>query len=135
MDNTITDRKRKWGFPRLIPMYYPKGDIESTADRMNWIAAVGMDRRLPDRSRRIVQRLGMHLNLETGRCDPTMKVLAMMSGLGESRSAEEMARRAVLEGEKLGWIRVRRRNGGAHTRSNAYALTISPAVLIPTNPA
>src|SRR5262249_22444527 len=46
-----------------------------------------------------------------------------------------MARRAVLQGEKLGWIRVRRRNGGAHTRSNDYALTISPAVLIPTNPA
>jgi hypothetical protein len=56
--------------------------------------------------------LALYLNLKTGRCDPTVRHIAMMAGLGEDDSAERMARRALSEGQRLGWIRRIRRDGG-----------------------
>jgi hypothetical protein len=127
---TPSTGKKKWHFPRLIPLYYPDS-INTTQDRMNWIAAVNMDMRLSERARRVLTRLVMCLNLKTGRCDPTIRVLGMLCGIGESDSAEVMTRAAVAAGERLGWIKRVRRHGGStrYSQANSYEFRIPAAVL------
>jgi hypothetical protein len=86
-----------------------------------------LDQRLRERTKLVLLRLGLYLNIETGRCDPKIRDLAMMTGLGESDSAKRAARRAVKEGEKFGWIKRHERHGGnaaLYSQSNQYVFTI-----------
>jgi len=129
MNASVSAKNLKWHFPRITELYYPN-QVRSTEEWDNWLKAMTLDRRLSERAKLVLTRLALYLNLKTGRCDPTVRHLAMMSGLGENDSAERMARRALSEGQRLGWIRRIRRDGGnvAYSQSNLYELTISAAV-------
>jgi hypothetical protein len=56
---------------------------------------MSLDRRLSERTKLVLTRLALYLNIKTGRCDPKVRDLAMMAGLGEGEAAERMARRAL----------------------------------------
>jgi hypothetical protein len=128
-DTTIIPKgnhpKREWHFPRAVEVFYPS-KIRSTADRHNWIAAMILDSRLSDRDKVVLTRLALHMNLETGRLDPTMDLLALETSLHSNQaSARRMARRCIEHAEKLGWIERTSRNAGYRfNRSNSYRLRI-----------
>jgi hypothetical protein len=125
---TRSGGKLKWHFPLVTEVHYPR-EIKTTQDRHNWIRALNMDRRVPDRARRVLTNLILYLNPKNGRCDPTLRHLAMMSGLGEDDSAEVMARSAIRNGEKLGWIkRHYRYGGGRYLQSSRYEFLIPAAI-------
>jgi hypothetical protein len=126
------EREQKWHRPNVTPLYFPKDGIKRTEDRFNWIQAVQRDCRLTPQTRLVLIRLVQFHNLKTERCDPTVRHLAMMAGLGDDESAPVMARRAVERGEELGWVRRRRRSGGGglYNQSNSYELLV-PADITP----
>jgi hypothetical protein len=99
---------------------------------MNWIAAMLLDARLTARDKNILTRLVMHLNLKTGRCDPSIGLLALELSIGgNDESAIRVVRRSLERSEKLGWVRRIFRSGGDvkyRNQSNAYHLTIPPDV-------
>ncbi|MGZ3309482.1 MAG: hypothetical protein ACXU8R_13260, partial [Xanthobacteraceae bacterium] len=77
MQDTIVEPKNKreeWQFPRITQLFYPR-QIKKTQDRMNWIEAMMLDRRLKDRPKLVLTRLALHFNLPTGRCDPSLRTL------------------------------------------------------------
>jgi hypothetical protein len=124
-----SEKKRKlkgWHRPRLLEVHYPD-KILKTKDRHRWIEAMMLDRRLTERARLVLCRLALHLNLQTGRCDPSVSLLAMEVSFGGSEDvAQRMARRSLSSAEKLGWIkRLLRRGGGTRlSQTNSYVLTI-----------
>jgi hypothetical protein len=120
-----TKSKREWHTPRLIEVFYPL-KIGSTQDRHNWIAAMMLDARLSDRDKTILARLALHLNLKTGRCDPTVDLLALETSMpGKEETARRMVRRSLERADKVGWIeRTGRHSGSRLNRSNSYRLTI-----------
>jgi hypothetical protein len=109
----------------MVEVFYPK-KISSTQDRHNWITAMMLDARLSDRDKVLLTRLALHLNLKTGRCDPTLDLLALEVSLHENEeSARRMARRALEQAEKVGWLeRTGRHAGSRVNRSNSFRLTI-----------
>jgi hypothetical protein len=117
--------KREWRVPRLVEVFYPL-KFNSTQDRHNWIAAMMLDSRLRDRDKVILIRLALHLNLKTGRLDPTIHLLALETSLpGSEESTRRMVRRSLERAEKIGWIERTGRHGGSRlNRSNSYRLTI-----------
>jgi hypothetical protein len=119
------ESKKEWHTPRTVEVFYPL-KIGSTQDRHNWIAAMMLDGRLSDRDKVLLTRLALHLNLKTGRLDPSVDLLALETSLGENElSARRMARRSLERGEKLGWIERSGRHAGARlNRTNSYRLTI-----------
>jgi len=104
---------KKWGYPHVTELHYPVGGIKTTRDRHNWIKGVYLDGRLTERAQHILTRLILYLNLNTQVCNPTLRNLAMMCGMGEDESAVRMVRGALEAGEKLGWIRRHMRFGGS----------------------
>ena len=128
MNTSLTAKKRKWHFPRITELRYPN-QVRSTEEWDNWLKAMTLDRRLSERAKLVLTRLALYLNLKTGRCDPTVRHLAMMAGLGESDGAERMARRGLSEGQRLDWIRRIRRDGGniAYSQSSLYEFTVPAA--------
>jgi hypothetical protein len=95
--------------------------------RFGWIEGVNLDPRLANETRRVLTVLALEFrNKKTGECFPSVRRLAMWCGLGESESAIRAARRAVEEGEKLGWIRRHPRFGGdsKHNQSNSYEFLV-----------
>jgi hypothetical protein len=117
--------KKEWRVPRLVEVFCPL-KIGSTQDRHNWIAAMMLDARLNDRDKVILARLALHLNLKTGRLDPTLHLLALETSLpGTEESTRRMVRRSLESAEKVGWIERTGRHGGSRlNRSNSYRLTI-----------
>src|SRR5262249_18228171 len=82
--------------------------------------------RLSDRDKTILTRLALHLNLKTGRCDPTLDLLALETSMpGNEESARRAVRRSLERADNLGWIeRTGRHSGSRLNRSNSYRLTI-----------
>jgi hypothetical protein len=117
--------KHEWRFPRAVEVFYPR-KIGSIEDRQNWIAAMILDSRLGDRDKVVLTRLALHLNLETGRLDPSMDLLALETSLSDNpASGRRMARRCIAWAAKLGWIeRTGRHAGYRFNRSNSYRLRI-----------
>lgn len=66
------------------------------------------------------------MNLETGRCDPTIDLLALETCIpGSEESARRIVRRSLARADKLGWIeRTGRHAGSRWNRSNSYRLRI-----------
>jgi hypothetical protein len=120
-----TKSKKEWHTPRMVEVFYPL-KIGSTQDRHNWIKAMILDARLSDRDKTVLTRLALHLNLKTGRCDPTLDLLALETSIsGSEQSARRMVRRSLERADKLGWIeRTGRHSGSRLNRSNSYRLTI-----------
>jgi hypothetical protein len=129
LDNTPlpvkSKTKKEWHMPRMVEVFYPL-KISSTQDRHNWIKAMMLDARLGDRDKTVLTRLALHLNLKTGRCDPTLDLLALETSLpGSEQSARRMVRRCLERADELGWIeRTGRHSGSRLNRSNSYRLTI-----------
>jgi hypothetical protein len=122
--------KSKWHQPKLIEIHYP-WTFTKTRDRHRWIEAMMLDRRLTERTRLILSRLALHLNLNTGRCDPSTGLLAMEVSLrGSYDVAERMVRRSLAQAENIGWIRRVRRQGGEKrwSQTNSYDLTVPPDI-------
>src|SRR5215831_14068347 len=120
-----TKSKREWHTTRLVEAIYP-ARVRSTRDRCNWIEAMMLDARLSDRDKIILTRLALHLNLKTGRCDPTIDLLALETSIpGSEETARRIVRRSIAQGDKLGWIeRTGRHAGSRWNRSNSYRLRI-----------
>lgn len=118
-------RKHEWHFPRAVEVFYPS-KIGSTQDRHNWITAMILDSRLGDRDKVVLARLALHLNLKTGRLDPSIDLLAMETSLSDNQaSGRRMVRRCLARAEKIGWIeRTGRHAGYRFNRSNSYRLTV-----------
>jgi hypothetical protein len=123
-----TERKsnrRQWRQPRLIAIHYPT-TIANIRDRDRWIAAMMLDAELTARDQTILTRLALHLNLKTGRCDPSVGLLAMEVSI-RGADPERAARRSLAKGERKGWIRRTSRHGGdakRQSQTNNYALII-----------
>jgi len=78
----------------MVEVFYPL-KISSTQDRHNWIKAMMLDARLNDRDKVILTRLGLHLNLKSGQCNPTIDLLALETSIpGNEESARRMVRRS-----------------------------------------
>jgi hypothetical protein len=71
----------------------------------------------------------MFYNLKTARCDPQMRHLAMMAGLGEDEGATRMARTAVQMGEDAGWIKRLFRYGGSRRSQSSEFILLFPAAV------
>jgi hypothetical protein len=129
---TEKDKRLPYRTPRIFEVRYPR-EIRSAADRDNWIKAMMLDARMSARDRLILTRLVMHLNLKSGRLDPSLWLLATECSIpGNCETAERVVRRSLEKAEKLGWIRRWRRHGGARlNRSNYYRLTIPDDVFAP----
>jgi hypothetical protein len=96
-------------------------NITTFKDRDAWIRAVTADRRLSPSARLIAARVALHLNVETGRCDPAMGTLAEEVGMHRAS-----AFRAVAALAAQGWIEVAGTKG-RHTNSFRLILpTVAP---------
>jgi hypothetical protein len=87
-----------------------------------------MDPHLSARDKNILNRLAIHLNLKTGRCDPSIDLLAFEVSIGGNHdSARRVVRRSLAKSEKLGWVKRIFRHGGDvkyRNQTNAYQLTV-----------
>jgi hypothetical protein len=81
--------------------------------------AVLADREFTHAQKTILTRLALHLNLKTGRLDPSIKTLA--GGAGVTQRA---AQTALAKAQALGWIR--RHVGGGGGNTNSYSLLPKP---------
>jgi hypothetical protein len=116
---------KQWHQPRLIEIHYPT-TIADVRDRDRWITAMMLDAELTARDQTILTRLALHLNLKTGRCDPSVGLLAMEVSI-RGADPERAARRSLAKSEKRGWIRRTPRHGGdakRQSQTNNYALAI-----------
>jgi hypothetical protein len=126
-----------WSRPAVPqPLYYEQ--------QIGWIKGMNLDRRvladekgkplkLTKETKRVLTILALEFrNKQTGECFPSMRRLAMWCGLGEDDSAIRMARHALEEGEKMGWIRRHPRFGGdsKYNQSNSYESTV-PTIATP----
>jgi hypothetical protein len=115
----------KWQRPKLIEVHYPM-TVTDGRDRDRWTTAMMLDQRLQARTRVILARLALHLNLKTRRCDPSVELLGTEVAL-HGPSVKRMARRALAEAERRGWIHRTERHGGDakhKNQTNSYELTI-----------
>src|SRR5262249_34084815 len=129
---TRSGGKSEWHFPTLTELKYPTR-VKSLRGWDDWIRVMNLDRRMTDRTRRVLTVLATFFNLKTGQCSPRVRFLAMIAGLGEDESAEVMARQALTSGEGNGWIKRHYRGGGRkRNRSTEYELTIPAAVHRPS---
>jgi hypothetical protein len=127
--------EKEWYWPRPIHMreiHYPRSGIKTTADRMNWIAAMMLDGGLTDRDKAVLTRLAMHQNLKTGRCDPSQGLLAEELNIcpDKRESGERAIYRSLSRGRKRGWLTITHRPGGeiagqkGGSQSNSYVLKV-----------
>jgi hypothetical protein len=116
-----------WQRPRLVEIHYPTR-ISDIRDRDNWIKAMMLDQCLTERARLILSRLALHLNLKTGRCDPSEGLLGIEVSIpGTPHNVERVVRRALAAAEERGWIRRTHRHGGntkRQSQTNQYKLTV-----------
>lgn len=92
----------------------------SLRERDAWICAVIGDANLSHGTVRVAVRIAMHLNLKSGRCDPSHARVAAGTGL-----SRRMVMIAVASLEAAGWLRRDGRRGGA---TNAYAINCERAL-------
>jgi hypothetical protein len=122
-----TQVKKPWHRPRLFEVRYPK-HFAKLQDRMNWIASMMLDARLSHLDKLVLTRLAMHRNLKTGRCDPSLGLLALELSVGGSEeSGCRMLRRSLEKSEGMGWVKRWARHGGdarQRQQSNQYELAI-----------
>ena len=64
---------------------------------------------------RVAVRIGLHLHVESGQCNPGVGTIATGSKVSERSVYRQLARP-----EQAGWIRIE--SGGGRERSNHYAL-------------
>jgi MarR family len=84
-------------------------------ERFLWQHGVHADAELTHAQKSVLTRLALHLNIENGRCDPSVGGLA-----AETNVTRRTVQRALARGEALGWIT--REPGGGQRRSR-YSLT------------
>src|SRR3984893_15918815 len=89
------------------------------ADRFRWEQDVLANPQLTAAQKIVLTRLALHLNIKTGRCDPSVKTLATGAGMAECTVPATLSR-----AETLGIIK--RAIGGGRTRTTSYTL-VSPA--------
>jgi hypothetical protein len=89
------------------------------ADRFRWEQDVLANPQLTAAQKIVLTRLALHLNIKTGRCDPSVKTLATGAGM-----AERTVQATLSRAETLGIIK--RAIGGGRTRTTSYTL-VSPA--------
>jgi Helix-turn-helix domain len=89
------------------------------ADRFRWEQDVLANPQLTAAQKIVLTRLALHLNIKTGRCDPSVKTLATGAGM-----AERTVQATLSRAETLGLLK--RAIGGGRTRTTSYTL-ISPA--------
>jgi hypothetical protein len=98
-------------------------------ERDDWLRAVCASD-LPHVTARIAVRIGLHLNVTSGRCDPGIDKIATGSNI-----SERSAYRQVAALRRAGWLAIRR--GGGRQRSNEYTLKYPDTALSgfkPLNP-
>jgi hypothetical protein len=95
-------------------------------ERDQWVGAV-LASDLPDVAVRVAVRIALHLNINTGRCDPTYATLT--AGTGVPRRT--LYRKIELL-EAAGWIEVKGTRG---RHANQYALLNSATQMAPLNSA
>lgn len=96
------------------------GAVRDVRARSEWMEGLLADPALADSAKVVALRLALHLNLATGRCDPSVERLAKGSG----RQVRAVYSTISLL-EQAGWIR---RTGRKGRHSNQYALS-RPATL------
>jgi Helix-turn-helix domain len=94
--------------------------------RDDWMRAV-LAADLPDAAARLAVRIGLHLRVKTGKCNPSYATLA-----AESRIGERSAYRLVALLEAAGWLAVQRTRGRL---SNQYVLLNPANAMAGLNPA
>jgi hypothetical protein len=87
-------------------------------ERDRWICRI-LAMKVPHAAARLATRIAMHVNIKTGRCDPSVKTLA-----AESSIPERSVYRSVDLLEQVGLIAINRSNG---RQSNRYVLLLNTA--------
>jgi hypothetical protein len=104
-------------------------DIRKFEDRDNWMRLLLADAKLSSSAKVVAQRLALHLNIKSGRCDPSLERLAQGSGLSRST-----IKRMLHElGEAAGWIGIKRGRGGRSLSGRGYCHSFE--LLIPASSA
>jgi hypothetical protein len=85
-------------------------------DRDNWMRAIIAADGLPHVVRLVAARIALHLNVESGKCEPGYAALA-----GELGISERSVIRMVAMLEHAGWLAVTRNQQSAH-RNNGFFL-------------
>jgi hypothetical protein len=85
------------------------------AERFRWEQDMLANPQLTPTQKNILTRLALHLNIKTGRCDPSVETLAAGAGV-----VERTVQTALARAEKLGIIN--RVIGGGRTRTSSYSL-------------
>jgi DNA-binding transcriptional regulator YhcF (GntR family) len=97
----------------------------SYADRCRWEQEALANPRLTATQKNVLARLALHLNIKTGRCDPSVETLAKGAGV-----AERTVQTALSRAEALGIIE--RAIGGGRARTTSYAL-VAPSKTVHGN--
>jgi hypothetical protein len=90
-------------------------------ERDDWMRAVCASD-LPPVTARVAVRIGLHLNVTSGQCNPGIDKIATGTNI-----SERSAYRQVAALRRAGWITIRR--GGGRERSNEYTLTYPDTAL------
>jgi len=88
---------------------------KSFTERDVWLRAV-LASDLPPVAVRVAVRIGLHLHVESGQCNPGIEIIAT-----GSKVSERSVYRQILLLEQAGWIAIIR-SGGGYKRSNHYVL-------------
>jgi hypothetical protein len=91
-------------------------------DRFKWEAAVLACPELSDAEARVLARLALHMNLNTGRLDVGVETLAKGSNQKPRKTTE-----TITKAEKLGFLE--RTIGGGRKNTNSYRLFLLPETL------
>jgi hypothetical protein len=95
--------------------------VTNVHQRHNWMCAVVAAKERTETQRLWAVRLALHLNITTGRCDPSYRTLAAEVGVSERTS---MRTAAALEA--AGWLRIERTAGGSSRNTNKFQLLVIP---------
>jgi hypothetical protein len=97
-----------------------RGKSLSHAEHFRWMQAVLADPTLTPTQKVVLIRLALHLNLKSGRCDPSIESLAKGAAV-KPRAVQA----AVARAQKLG--RLSRHEGGGRGNTNSYTLLLKEA--------
>jgi hypothetical protein len=92
--------------------------VSSLRDRDRWLAGVNADATLTPAALHVAISLALHLNIKSGRCDPSIVGLTERCAIKNTRTTE----RAITALEEAGWIS---RSGSRGRHRNRYSLRLA----------
>ena len=90
------------------------------AEHFRWMQEVLAERAFTHAQKVILVRLALHLNLKSGRCDPSVETVAIGAAV-KARAVQA----TIAQAQELGWLI--RHEGGGRGNTNSYTLHLKDA--------